>query len=42
VVSLPEEALERLDKMAAARGVPRSQVVEALIMSAPIREGKTS
>jgi metal-responsive CopG/Arc/MetJ family transcriptional regulator len=39
-MTLPEAALERLDKMADARGVSRSAVVESLIMAAPIREAK--
>jgi ribosomal protein L20 len=36
-VTLPEEALARLEKQADERGVSRSQVIEALIMAAPIR-----
>lgn len=39
-VTLPEDALARLDKIADARGVSRSVVVETLIMAAPIREPK--
>jgi hypothetical protein len=37
-VTLPDEALNRLERMAKARKVSRSQVVEALIMAAPIRD----
>jgi hypothetical protein len=37
-VTLPPEALERLEKQATARGFSRSEVLEALIMAAPIRE----
>ena len=36
-VTLPDAALERLEKIATARGVSRSQVVEALVMAAPLR-----
>lgn len=36
-ITMSEEAKERLDKMAKARGVSRSQVLEALVMATPIR-----
>jgi hypothetical protein len=36
-ITMSEEAKERLDKMAKARGVSRSQVLEALVMASPIR-----
>lgn len=37
-VTLPDEALERLERLARARKLSRSAVIEALIMEAPIRE----
>ena len=36
-ITLSDEAQERLEKQAKARGVSRSQVIEALVMAAPIR-----
>jgi len=36
-ITLSDEAQVRLEKMAKARKVSRSQVVEALVMAAPIR-----
>ena len=36
-ITLSEEAKERLEKQAKARGIPRSQVLEELVMAAPIR-----
>lgn len=36
-ITLTEEARERLEKQAKARGISRSQVLEALVMAAPIR-----
>lgn len=37
-VTLSDDALGRLEKMAKARGVSRSQVIDELVMSAPIRD----
>lgn len=36
-ITMSEEAKERLEKQAKARKCSRSQVVEALVMAAPIR-----
>ena len=36
-ITLSDEAHERLDRMAKARAVPRSQVLEDLLMAASIR-----
>lgn len=36
-ITLSDEAQERLEKQAKARQCSRSQVVEALVMAAPIR-----
>lgn len=36
-ITLSDEAKARLEKQARARGVSRSQVLEALVMAAPIR-----
>ncbi len=36
-ITLSDEARERLEKQAKARGVSRSQVVEELVLAAPIR-----
>lgn len=39
-ITMSEEAKERLEKQAKARKCSRSQVVEALVMAAPIRPEK--
>ena len=39
-LTMSEEALARLEKQAKARGVSRSQVVEDLVMTAPVRPAK--
>lgn len=36
-ITLSDEAQERLEKQAKARGISRSQVVEELVLAAPIR-----
>lgn len=39
-ITFTDEAKGRLDKMAAARGISRSQVLESLVLEAPIRPPK--
>lgn len=39
-LTLSPEALDRLERMAKARGLSRSQVVEQLVNAAPIRPPK--
>ena len=36
-LTLPAEVLERLERMASACGVSRSQAIEMLVMTTPIR-----
>lgn len=36
-ITLSDEAQERLEKQAKARGLSRSKAIEAMIMAAPIR-----
>lgn len=36
-ITLSDEARERLEKQAKARGLSRSQVIEAFVLAAPIR-----
>lgn len=38
MLTLPPETLERLAKIAKARGVSRSQVVEDLVSEAPLKK----
>ncbi len=40
-VTLPDEALERLNALADQHGVSRSAMVEALIMASPLRGRRT-
>lgn len=37
-ITLSPKALDRLERMAKARGLSRSQLVESLVFQAPIRE----
>jgi len=36
-LSLSDECQDRLERMATARGISRSQIVEELVMASPIR-----